>query len=85
MIIKNEDIWSLSLKEITKILFNKPVYIHLNDNSVQQGIIKAIKEATNPNHSTHEHLPIGFVINEEYVDISKIKFIETMNYVEEKE
>lgn len=74
--IKKEQIWNLSLKDTTKTLFNRPVYIYLENNTIYQGIIKAIEEASNPNCSTHEHLSIGFVINEEFVSISKIDHID---------
>jgi len=83
--IIKEDIWNLSLKETTQMLFNKPVYIYLENNTIYQGIIKAIRGASNPNSSTHEHLSVGFVVNEEFVNISKIDHIDVFENVERNE
>ena len=50
--------------------------MYLEDNSIYQGIITAIRKADNVNPTTMDYLPVGFVINDEYVDITKIYHIE---------
>ena len=50
--------------------------MYLKDNSIYQGIITAIRKADNVNPTTMDYLPVGFVINDEYVDITKIHHIE---------
>ena len=74
--ITKNDLWNLPFGSATKMLLNNYVYMYLEDNSIYQGIITAIRKADNVNPTTMDYLPVGLVINDEYVDITKIHHIE---------
>ena len=74
--INVEKIWQLSLREAIDLFFNKSTYIYLQNGSIHQGIITAIQLANNPNGNNCEHLPVGLVINGEFVSIARINHID---------
>lgn len=82
--ITKDDLWKLSFGSAIQMLLNKYVYMYLEDNSLYQGIITAIRKADNVNPTTKDYLPVGFLINDKYVDITKIHQIDIATHEREQ-
>lgn len=82
--ITKDELWNLSFGSALKVLLNEYVYLYLEDDSLYQGIITVIRKADNVNPTTSDCLPVGFIINDEYVDITKIHHIDIITHEREQ-